>query len=278
MSSSLTSTFTKARSLPSSVKRWRLRSGCCETRPARASPTVFPGTLTEACFPAYWRRGDGIWIWGIQRRCQGAGERCKAKMGLCRADTRVRSDRATAAGKRTKVSALHEPDLLVLEFLIGFIGAHQFERIGDRRLTFPHAGDHVGTAKPVRFRQIGDRPLRGVVGVGVIEADDILAALAALALNADEFPGIDVVAVVGRVRARVAAAGGARDGLRAVIVEPPEQHTTALAGIGFLAVLTKKDIGGLREAEHQKEYFTTEAQSHGEKSKGVVLCAAVSLW
>jgi len=48
-----------------------------------------------------------------------------------------------------------------------------------------------------------------VVGVRVIEADNILAALAALALYADEIPGIDVIAVVERVRARVAATGDA---------------------------------------------------------------------
>ncbi len=41
------------------------------------------------------------------------------------------------------------------------------------------------------FREVGGRPLRGMVGMGVIEADDVLAALAAFALNADEFPGID---------------------------------------------------------------------------------------
>jgi len=71
-----------------------------------------------------------------------------------------------------------------------------------------------------------------MVGMGVIETDDVLASLAAFALNADEFPGIDLVAVMWRVRARVAAAGDARDslcdGLGAVVVETPSstpQHS-----------------------------------------------------
>ena len=46
------------------------------------------------------------------------------------------------------------------------------------------------------FGEIGRRPAGGVVGMGMVEADDILAALAALALDADQFAGIDVVAVL----------------------------------------------------------------------------------
>ena len=95
-----------------------------------------------------------------------------------------------------------------------------------------------------------------MVRMGVIEADDVLAALAAFALNADEFPGIDLVAVMGRVRARVAAARDARDdlcdGLGAVVAELAEHHATALVGIGFLSVLAKGDVVGLRESEHKK--------------------------
>src|ERR1700687_589039 len=95
-----------------------------------------------------------------------------------------------------------------------------------------------------------------MVGMGVIEADDIIAALAAFALDANEFPGIDLVAVVGRVIARVAAAGNARDGLYngtgAVVVEMPEQHAAALVGIGFLSVLTEGEVGELGELEHAR--------------------------
>ena len=47
------------------------------------------------------------------------------------------------------------------------------------------------------FGVIGRRPARGMVRVGVIEADNVFAALAAFALNPNKFLGIDVVAVVG---------------------------------------------------------------------------------
>src|ERR1700693_2266443 len=89
-----------------------------------------------------------------------------------------------------------------------------------------------------------------MVRMGVIEAADVLAALAAFALNADEFPGIVLVAVMWRVFARVAAACNPRDGLRAVVVEVAEQHAAALVGIRFLSVLTKGEGVRLGELEH----------------------------
>jgi len=46
-----------------------------------------------------------------------------------------------------------------------------------------------------------------MVRVRVVEADDVFSALASLALDADEFFRIDVVAVVRRVVASVAGAG-----------------------------------------------------------------------
>jgi len=108
-----------------------------------------------------------------------------------------------------------------------------------------------------------------MVGVGVIEADDVLAALAPFALNADEFLRIDVVAVVRRVVARVAAACDPRNRLRSIIVEAPKQHTATLVGIGLLAVLTNRKVVGLRELKHQKNHFTTESQSHRENQEKV---------
>src|SRR5208282_6244855 len=110
----------------------------------------------------------------------------------------------------------------------------------------------------------------------VIETDDILAALAAFALNADEFPGIDVIAVVWRILARVAAACDARDALRALVFELPEQHAAALVGIGFFSVLTKGEVVGLRELEHQnispRRHGVT---SHGENQANGLLRVSV---
>ena len=58
----------------------------------------------------------------------------------------------------------------------------------------------------MRIREIGRRPLSGMVRMGVIKPDDIFAALAPFPLNADQFFGIDVVPVVGGIGARVAGA------------------------------------------------------------------------
>src|SRR6267378_873129 len=140
--------------------------------------------------------------------------------------------------------------LLVHKFLVGLVCTRELERIRNRRSALVHARDYVGTSVPVGFREVGGRPLRGMVGMGVIETDDVLAALAAFALNADEFPGIDLVAVVWRVRARVAAARDARNSLHVVVIEVPKQHAATLVGIGFLSVLTKGEVVRLRELEH----------------------------
>ena len=56
------------------------------------------------------------------------------------------------------------------------------------------------------FGEVGLRPLRGVVGVRVVEADDVEAVAARLALDFDQLLRGDVVAVVGGVGAGVAGA------------------------------------------------------------------------
>src|SRR6266850_7384992 len=60
MSSSFTYTFTKLRSLPSSVKRCLRNSANSFARWASASPTVAAWNSAEARFPAYGRSGVGI--------------------------------------------------------------------------------------------------------------------------------------------------------------------------------------------------------------------------
>ena len=56
------------------------------------------------------------------------------------------------------------------------------------------------------FGEVGRRPLRGVVGVRVVEADDVEAEAAGLALDLDQLLRGDVVAVVRGVGAGVAGA------------------------------------------------------------------------
>src|SRR5208282_1355737 len=140
--------------------------------------------------------------------------------------------------------------LLVCEFLVVFVivrqfGARQFERICNRCPALFYAGNQVGAPEPVGFGKIGRRPLRRMVGMRVIEADDLLAALAPVALNANQFPGIDAITVVWRVVTRIAAANTARNGPPAIVPELSEQHAATLVRISFLSVLTKRDVGRL---------------------------------
>lgn len=76
-------------------------------------------------------------------------------------------------------------DFFVEELLIGFLGARKLERIRDCGLPFFYTGDDVGASEPVGFCEVGFRPLRWVIGVGMVETDDIFSAIAALALNTD---------------------------------------------------------------------------------------------
>ncbi len=107
---------------------------------------------------------------------------------------------------------------------------------------FFYGGDDIGAAHPVGFRKVGLRPLRRMVGMRVVETDDILAALAAFALNADEFLGIDVVAVMGGVGAGVAATRGAGDDARSIVIEASQKNAAAFVRIGFFAVVTKSVV------------------------------------
>ena len=80
------------------------------------------------------------------------------------------------------------------------------------------------------FGEVGGGPLRGVVGVGVVEADDVLAAVAAFALDADQVFGIDVVAIVGGVGAGIAGAGGGGDDARAIVFDMAEGRRSTRGG------------------------------------------------
>jgi hypothetical protein len=89
-----------------------------------------------------------------------------------------------------------------------------------------------------------------MIGMGMIEADDIFSALAALALDADQFLGIDVIAVMGRVVARVAARGGADDGFCAIVFKAAKQDAAALVGIGLFSVMTNLRVDRLGDFQH----------------------------
>ena len=133
---------------------------------------------------------------------------------------------------------------LVDKFLVRLIGPGEFKRVRHRRSPGLDAGDHVGAPDPVGLGQIGHGPARGMIRMRMIEADDLFAALPAFALDLDQFLGIDVIAIVGRVEARVAAPRRARDSLRSIVIKSPQQYATALVRISFLAVLAKGGVVG----------------------------------
>ena len=141
-------------------------------------------------------------------------------------------------------------DRLIDKLFIRFLGAGQFKRVRDRGFSLIHAGDDIRAADPMRFGKISRRPMRGMIRMGMIEADEVFSALPAFALDSHELAGIDVVPVLGRVGARVAAARGRNHGAGAVIVETPEQDPAAFVGIGLFAVLPDRGVMSVGELEH----------------------------
>ncbi len=150
------------------------------------------------------------------------------------------------------VGPFHDLDGFVVEFFVVFGGAGEQEGVGRCGLAFFDAGDDVGAADPVGFGEVGRRPLGRVVGVGVVEADDVEARAAGLALDFDELLRGDVVAVVRGVGAGVAGADDLVDDMVAVRsgVGFAEEDTAALVGVGLFAVGAQGFVVGVLDAKH----------------------------
>jgi len=106
----------------------------------------------------------------------------------------------------------------------------------------------------------------------VVKADDVFSAFASLPLDANQFTRIDVVTILRRVSARVAASHN-RTHAAHVPVHPPEQDPTALVGIGFLAVAA--NLVKVTAAHLQHKNFTTETQRQRRRNKKNF---SVTLW
>lgn len=126
-------------------------------------------------------------------------------------------------------------DWLIRKRLVSFIAARKLKRVRDVRLALGNTRNDVRAADPVRFFKVGLRPLRRMIGMGVIEADDVLVPLARLALDANELLGIDVIAVLGRIGAGVAAASGRRDRAN-VAIHLSEEDPATFMRVSFLPV------------------------------------------
>src|SRR5947207_9961079 len=138
---------------------------------------------------------------------------------------------------------------LIHQLLVILVVPGELERIRQHGFAFFYAGDHVRAAEPVSLGVVGLRPLRGVVRMGMVEADNILFALAGFTLDVHQFFRIDVVAVLRRVGAGVTGTGKRSDHASAVLLEPPEQHAAALVRIGLFTVLAKSVVMGLAKVK-----------------------------
>ena len=85
----------------------------------------------------------------------------------------------------------------------------------------------------------------------MIETDDILTALAPFALNAHEFAGIDVVTVLRRIGAGVAAAGRRGHRASAVVVRTAKQHAATLMRISLFTVAAKSFVVFWADFQHR---------------------------
>src|SRR6266478_204158 len=112
-----------------------------------------------------------------------------------------------------------------------------------------------------------------MVRMGVVEADNVLSALASITLDTDEFLGVDVVAIVRRIVASVAGARDAGYGFGTVARKLAEQHTAAFVRVGFFAALTKRIVDVAGNSEHRK---FKRSDCRGGELKDLNLCNLTS--
>jgi hypothetical protein len=121
-------------------------------------------------------------------------------------------------------------------------GALQAE--GPRLCSSPscHLRNHVGAPHPVSLGQVGRRPLRGMVGMGVVETHDFQTLLPYLLLNSDKLLRINGIAIPRGIAPKVLA-GDRRNGGTSAIREPPRQHPAALLWIRLLTMSAQSSMG-----------------------------------
>jgi hypothetical protein len=97
-----------------------------------------------------------------------------------------------------------------------------------------------------------------MVGVGVIEADDVLTALAAFTLDPNQLTRIDVISILRRIGARVSRARRGSYDAYAIIRHATQQHAAAFVRISFLCVLADGFVKIVRDFQHKNN----SPQSH----------------
>jgi hypothetical protein len=128
---------------------------CTAPRWGRHVPSLAGLEVSHLCFPKHFRAGlshaaatrleFGQFGLGIDRRFQSGTTDCRRQASL--------GGTAEGGCPHMGVSSVHF-DWLVCQALVGFVGAHEFERVRQDCLPFFDAGDHVGAAEPVGFGQV----------------------------------------------------------------------------------------------------------------------------
>src|SRR5438270_4558790 len=130
-----------------------------------------------------------------------------------------------------------------------YFRSQQHIRSGERGQALLHAGNHVRAVKPVGFRQVRGRVIGGMIGVGMIKADDVLAAVARQLDGGDHLLGMDAVTVGWGVTAHVLAGQG--HGYQAMHVNHvPRQNAAARMGIAALGFPTNQIVISLADFQH----------------------------
>src|SRR5690242_3606320 len=100
-----------------------------------------------------------------------------------RQETRTLAISISLSDKNVRLTPSHDLNLLIHQLLIVLVEAGEFERIGQHGFALLDTGDHVGAAEPVGLGEISIGPLRRMVGMRMVETDDVLFALATFPLN-----------------------------------------------------------------------------------------------
>jgi len=101
----------------------------------------------------------------------------------------------------------------------------------------------------VGFSEIGLRPLRRVVGVRMIEANDLQPPLIGLVLDCNQLLGIDILAVLGPVRSGVAAADRVLNH-SITVFESAQKGAATFEWISLFAVPAKRLVFSTPDDEH----------------------------
>ena len=140
----------------------------------------------------------------------------------------------SAVGYSRSVTVLSSA-LLDVNALVFFQRSRKNEGIGRGGRPCSTAGDQVRAADPVRLREVGWRPLRRMIGMRVVEADDLQSALASVALGANQLARIDMV--LGALGIEWPRSGSGRCLHNAsVAIECADQDAAAFLRISFFAV------------------------------------------